>query len=237
MSEKNHGQKGYVRRNSGTSVILTPSPTDFTEWATVVEIRGSEDEAEQILSAFISATGFSQQDPLSPGGSDGGKFVSAQAHIQFGVGGVNMDLYCDVVLGGLIAVPASYMRVSVRLTPDPGGKMDGPITLRGGASENVRPGTINPQLTYPQAALAPNTSGTARPVPPFGRRVHAVIFPVVAAAGATLRFRAGNVDVGETAIPASPAQAAAIPNDVNRVTIRSGTLAITEARLVYEIQT
>lgn len=231
-----NGQRGYVRKNNGTSVVLTPMPLDFTEWATVANIQGSEDDEEQILSAFVTASGFNSQSPVDPGGV-GNTFVDAQARIQFGVGGVLMDIFCDVVLGGLIALPASSMRVSVRLSPDPTGLMNSPVTLRGGISENVRPGTINPQLTFKQPALLANTDGAAFPVPPFGRRVHALITPFASIAGSTLKFMAGNVTLGESAIPASAAQAAAIPNDANRVLIRSGANNITLARLIFELQT
>lgn len=233
----NHGQRGFVRKNNGTSVALTARPLDFTEWATVANIQGSEDDEEQILSAFVSAQGFNSQSPIDPGGA-GNVFIDAQARIQFGVGGVMMDLFCDVVLGGLVALPASSMRVSVRLSPDPAGLMNSPVTLRGGISENVRPGTINPQLTFKQGPLLANTDGSAFPVPPFGRRVHALITPFASIAGATLKFMAGNAVIGESAIPASAAQAAAIPNDANRVLIRSGANdAIVLARLIFELQT
>jgi len=232
----NNGQKGFVRANRGTSVILVPRFDGFTEWATIAEIRGSEDDEETILSAFVAASGFTSASPISPSGN-GNVFIDAQAHVQFGVGGVNMDLFCDVVLGGLVALPASYMRLSVRLAPDPLETMDGPVTLRGGISTNVRPGTINPQLSFKQGPLAPNSDGSIFMLPPFARRVYALITPLAASVVASLRFVAGNTLVGETNMPASPAQAAPLPNDVNGVLIHSGAVAIANARLVYELQT
>jgi len=233
MAEKNQGQKGYVRRNSGTSVTLSPQLDEFTEWKTVAEIRGSQDGEEQILSAFISAFNTISQDVLNPSGG-GPRFIDGQAHIQFGLGGVNMDIYCDIVVGGLVALPASYMRVSVRLAP---GTPADIITLRGGISENVRPGTINPQLTFKQGAIPALTNGTLFPVPPFARRVHALITPFAAIAGASLQFNQGNALVAESAIPPSAAQAAAIPNDVSRIAIRAGVVPIVGARFIYELQT
>jgi len=236
-----HGQRGFVQKNVGSSVLLVPRTDAFSEWSTVAEIRGSEDNEETILSAFVSASGFLSQSPIDPAGGAGGAntFIEAQAHVQFGLGGVNMDLFCDVVLGGLVALPASYMRVSVRLAPDPDELMlaNSPITIRGGISTNVRPGSINPQLSFKQGPLAPNSDGSAFPVPPFARRVHALINPLAASAKASLRFFAGNTNIGEALIPLSAAQAVAIPNDANKVVIHSDATAIIAARLVYELQT